>query len=157
METVKIPAEGRVLLHNASWETYERLIAEREERTAPRFFYDRGDLEIASPSFEHEAISRLVAILVGELAVEAGSDVSDAGSTTFKREDIGRGFEPDGCFYFSENAERVRGKRNIDLDAEDLPPISLSKWTSPAHLRTSSRSTLTSVPWRYGDSLTVGR
>lgn len=42
MEAVKSPAEGRVLLRNVSWETYERFIDEREERSAPRFFYDRG-------------------------------------------------------------------------------------------------------------------
>jgi hypothetical protein len=42
MELVKGPAEQRVLLRNTSWETYERLISEREERPVPRFFYDRG-------------------------------------------------------------------------------------------------------------------
>lgn len=122
MEAVKSPAEGRVLLRNVSWETYERFIDEREERSAPRFFYDRGEMEIMSPSFEHEAVSRLVASLVGELAVELGIDVSEAGSTTFKREDLERGFEPDECFYFSDNAERVRGRQNLDLDAGVPPP-----------------------------------
>ena len=39
---------GRVLLRNVSWETYERLMDEREERRVPRFFYDRGVLEIGS-------------------------------------------------------------------------------------------------------------
>jgi hypothetical protein len=34
--------EDRILLPNSSWETYERLLAEREERRSPRFFYDRG-------------------------------------------------------------------------------------------------------------------
>ena len=32
MESVKGPTEQRVLLRNVSWETYERLAAEREER-----------------------------------------------------------------------------------------------------------------------------
>lgn len=44
MELAKGPAEQRVLLRNVSWETYERLISEREERPVPRFFYDRGDI-----------------------------------------------------------------------------------------------------------------
>ncbi len=31
-------------------------------------------------------------------------NVVSAGSTTFKREDVSRGFEPDACFYCFENA-----------------------------------------------------
>ncbi len=50
MEAVKRrPAGGRVLLRNVGWETYERLMDEREERRGPRFFYDRGVIEISSP------------------------------------------------------------------------------------------------------------
>ena len=49
METIKSPAEHRVILHNTSWETYERLMKERGESRVPRFAYDRGELEIMSP------------------------------------------------------------------------------------------------------------
>ena len=72
IELVKGPTKQRVLLRNVSWETYERLISEREERSVPRFFYDRGVWEIVSPSKGHESISRVVALLVEELAVELG-------------------------------------------------------------------------------------
>ena len=122
METVKSPAEGRVLLHNVSWGTYERLIDERGERSVPRFFYDRGELEIVSPSAAHNRVSRIVALLIELVAQEMDLDVDSVGSTTFKSEGLDRGFEPDECFYFSNNAERVRGKKSIDLDAGDPPP-----------------------------------
>lgn len=122
MEAVKSSAEGRVLLRNVSWETYERLIDEREERSVPRFFYDRGELEIMSPSTEHDRVSRILALLVELVAAEIGLDVDSVGSTTFKSEALERAFEPDECFYFSEGAEQVRGKKNIDLDAGDPPP-----------------------------------
>lgn len=122
VDTVKSPAEGRALLRNVSWETYERLISEREERPAPRFFYDRGVMEIMSPYIEHESISRITGTLVGEIAIEMDADVFDAGSTTYKREDLEGGFEPDECFYFAENIERVRGKKKLDLDAGDPVP-----------------------------------
>ena len=79
-----------MLLRNVSWETYERLIDEREERRVPRFFYDRGVMEISSPSKEHETVARVVALLVEELAVEWDLDLESAGSTTFKREDLAR-------------------------------------------------------------------
>lgn len=74
-----------------------------------RFFYDRGRLEIVSPGEapEHEEIGDIIASLIKELAVELGMDVFAAGSTTFKREDLDRGFEPDSSFYFSENAGRA--------------------------------------------------
>ena len=39
---------------------------------------------------------------------------------TFRREDLGRGFEPDSCFYV-QNEENVSGKAHIDL-ASDPPP-----------------------------------
>lgn len=123
METVKkSPAEGKVLLRNVSWETYERLILEREERRTPRFHYDRGMMEVTSPSKRHETISRVAALLIEMLATEMDLDVESAGSTTFKREDADRGFEPDECFYFSDNIEKVRGKHDVDLDAGDPPP-----------------------------------
>lgn len=121
-EVLKSPPEGRVTLRNVSWETYERLVEEDPGRSAPRFFYDRGVLEIASPSFEHEQIARIIASLVEELSVKLDVDVVSAGSTTFKRQGTSRGFEPDACFYFSENAAKVRGKRRISLDAGDPPP-----------------------------------
>ena len=152
MELVKGPAEQRVLLRNASWETYERLISEREERPVPRFFYDRGVLEIVSPSKVHESISRVVALLVEELAVELDVDIESAGSTTFKREDLARGFEPDECFYF-QNVEHVRGKHNIDLNVDPPPDLvvevdvtsySLDKLPIYASLGISE-------VWRYAD------
>ncbi len=126
MQAVKSPAEQRMLLRNVSWGTYERLITEGEERRKPRFFYDRGVLELMSPSGEHDVSSRLIALLVDMVAEESGIDVENAGSTTFKREDLERGFEPDESFYFSENAARirelVRNKGDIVLDEGDPPP-----------------------------------
>jgi Uma2 family endonuclease len=63
LEAAKSPAEQRILLRNVSWETYERLLAEREESRVPRFAYDRGMLEIMSPSTELEHTSHLIALL----------------------------------------------------------------------------------------------
>lgn len=123
MEAVKkSPAEGKVLLRDVSWETYERLVAERGERRVPRFHYDRGVMEIMSPSKRHETMSRVAASLIEEIAVAMDLDFESAGSTTFKREDLDRGFEPDECFYFSGRIELVRGKGDIDLNAGDPPP-----------------------------------
>jgi len=122
VQALKSPPEGRVTLRNVGWETYERLVEEDPGRSAPRFYYDRGVLEIVSPSFEHESVSDIIASLVMEVAVELEVDVVSARSTTFKREDLSRGFEPDASFYFAGKIPRVRGKLKIDLDAGDPPP-----------------------------------
>src|SRR5262249_1068369 len=44
------------------------------------------------------------------------------GSTTFKREDLERGFEPDACFYV-QNVDRIRGQQDIDLTLDPAPDL----------------------------------
>jgi Uma2 family endonuclease len=157
METVKTPAEQRVVLHNIGWNTYERLLADHENYSAPRFTYDRGELEIMSPSPEHEAYNRSIALLVEILAAELGTDVYDLGSTTFRREDLGRGFEPDSCFYI-ENEERVRGKARIDLAVDPPPDLVIEiDITSPSFSKLPIYAQI-GVPevWRYdGERLKI--
>lgn len=121
-EAVKTAPEGRVTLRNVGWETYEMLVEEDPDRSAPRLFYDRGEMEIVSPSFEHEQIAEITTSLVGELATELEMDIVSARSTTFKREGLLRGFEPGASFYFPPNAAKVRGKRRLSLDEGAPPP-----------------------------------
>ena len=90
------------------------------DSSAPRLTYDRGTLEIMSPSSEHERYNRTIARIVEELAVEMNLDFDALGSTTFRREDLDRGFEPDSCFYI-QNVTSIRRKKRIDL-AVDPPP-----------------------------------
>jgi Uma2 family endonuclease len=122
MVTVLSPPEQRVTLHNVSWETYVRLLADLQDSSAPRMTYDRGTLEIMSPSSEHERYNRTVAQIVEELAVELDVNIDSLGSTTFRREDIDRGFEPDSCFYI-RNVSHARGKKRIDLSTDPPPDL----------------------------------
>ncbi len=116
------PAEQRMVLHGNSRETYERLLADHENSSAPRFTYDRGELEIMVPLPDHERYNRLVQLLVPVAASEMGVGSYSLGSTTFRREDVERGFEPDSCFYIG-NRERVRGK-------DAVAPVSIRRPTS---------------------------
>ncbi len=113
-------AAQTVILRNVSWSLYQQLLAEHQDVVNPRFAYDRGTLEIKMASFEHEQINRLLADIFGLLADELETDFIDAGSTTFDREDLEQGFEPDTCFYI-EHVEAVRGQSQIDL-RHDPPP-----------------------------------
>ena len=99
METSKTPSEQRSVLHNISWETYERLLADHRDSSSPRFAYDRGELEIMGPNPEHERTNRRIAQLVLAVADEVGIAAEDLGSSTFRREELERGFQPDSCFY----------------------------------------------------------
>ena len=120
MATVSAALEQRVVLNNVSWETYEKLLEDLADSSAPRLTFDRGTLEIMSPTFEHERLNRLLASFVEEAAEDLDVDIENAGSTTFRRLDLDRGVEPDSCFYIS-NAERVLGKRTVNLP-QDPPP-----------------------------------
>jgi Uma2 family endonuclease len=157
METIKSPAEHRIILHNTSWETYERLMKERGESRVPRFAYDRGELEIMSPSTEHESIAYYIGLLVAVFAEEAGVDLYGAGSTTFDREDLERGFEPDACFYV-RNAERVRGKPRIDLSLDPPPDLVIEVDITNPSLDKFSIYVQTGIPeiWRLdGERLAI--
>ena len=109
-----------VLLHNISWSTYESLLRDHPAAASPRFTYDRGDLLIMVTSPEHERINRTLNLLVELLAEEFEVQSCAFGSTTYKRKDLKRGFEPDSCFYF-KNEARMRGKKRLNL-AVDPPP-----------------------------------
>lgn len=120
MATDISPPEQRVILHNISWETYQRLLTEHGESVGTRFTYDRGALEIMIVSLRHERLNRLIADLFTIIADESKLDFVTAGSTTFRRQDLERGFEPDSCFYI-EHADRIRDQDEIDL-SRDPPP-----------------------------------
>src|SRR5208337_1444786 len=120
MTTILSPPDQRVVLRNLSWETYSRLLSEHGDGSSPRFTYDRGILEIMSPSAEHERYNLRIADLVGVLADEMDLEVEGLGASTFTREDIERSFEADSCFYV-QNASKVRSKERVDL-ATDPPP-----------------------------------
>jgi Uma2 family endonuclease len=118
--TLPSQVSQRLILHGVSWATYQRLLDDFKDSHAAHFAYDRGVLEIMVLSSKHERPNRTLALLVEVLAEELNMDVQRLGSTTFTREDLNKGFEPDSCFYI-QNEARVRGKDEIDL-AVDPPP-----------------------------------
>lgn len=115
-------AAQTVILRHVSWSLYQQLLAEHQEVSNPRFAYDRGTLEIRMASFEHEQINRLLADIFGAVADELEMDFINAGSTTFDREDLEQGFEPDTCFYL-QHAAAVRGRTRIDLKTDPPPDL----------------------------------
>jgi Uma2 family endonuclease len=152
MATVLSPTDRRVIITGVSWQTYERLLVDFGDSHAARVAFDQGTLEIMAPSFAHERPLQLLVQIVEILAEVRDMDMVSAGSTTFKREDLGRGFEPDASFYI-QHARDVRGNAEIDLGSDpppdlvieiDIPHPSLDKFPIYAAI---------GVPkvWRYAE------
>lgn len=156
METVETPPEQRTVLSNISWETYERLLADHLDSSSPRSAYDRGVLEITVVSERHERPNRLIAQLVEVLAEELDLDLDNLGSTTYKREDLQRGFEPDSCFYI-QNEVRVRGKAEIDPNVDPPPDLIIEVDITSPSLPRSPIYARFGVPevWRYDRERTL--
>ncbi len=53
MSIATLQSENRVLLAGVTWSTYEALVADNQS-PGTRLTYNRGYLEIVSPSREHE-------------------------------------------------------------------------------------------------------
>ncbi len=119
-----IVADARIVLEHVSWDTYERLLADDEGRRVPRMTYDEGVLELVTPSMPHEKDALTISRVVDIVAAILGVPVLSAGGTTYRREDLERGFEPDSSFYI-QNEARVRDRRDINLSMDPPPDLVL--------------------------------
>lgn len=110
----------KVLFKDISWDGFEQILDELGENRSSRVAYSQGILEIRMPLPEHEISKELISDMVKILLEELDIDCEPFGSTTFKRKDLGKGIEPDQCFYI-KNQALMRGRDRIDL-ASDPPP-----------------------------------
>lgn len=115
--------EQRVQLSGITWETYQRLKAELDNRNL-RLTYHQGLLEIMAPSPEHEYFKKVMGRFVETLAEEFVVSLYPLGSTTLEREDLVSGSEPDECFYLTiSKIKRVKGKKRINLAKDPAPDL----------------------------------
>ncbi len=114
---------GPVVLPGVRWQTYEALLNDLGNRRF-RLTYDRGNLEIMAPQFRHESYAGALGVLVKALAAAAKVRVKSAWSTTFRREDLEQGLEPDRCFYI-HNLSAVLGRLEIDLSRDPPPDLAI--------------------------------
>jgi Uma2 family endonuclease len=119
VEKVLLRGEKRLVLSGVSWELYEQL-RDNEENRHVRMAYDNGRLELMSPSPDHESLKELICEMVKVFTAELGIPRRSLGSTTWRSAELAKGLEPDGCFYIL-NHSRVCNRRHVDL-AVDPPP-----------------------------------
>lgn len=100
------------------WDGYEKFL-EAIGDGHTRVTYDRGRLELMTPSNRHERIKKCLGQVFERLLVVAGIDYLPGGSTTFKRQDLDRGLEPDECYWV---AHAARMRKNESYDPLNDPP-----------------------------------
>jgi Uma2 family endonuclease len=113
-------SEERVILHNISWETFERLLEESGSNRNTRFHYLDGTLEIMSPLFVHEGSNRFIERLICAAAEVLDLNCRVAGSVTLRLKPKKTGAEPDSSYYI-QNEPLVRHLTELDLK-KDPPP-----------------------------------
>jgi Uma2 family endonuclease len=115
--------EGTTLVAvDVPWEEYERLLEELADRPGVRVTYDEGRLEIMSPRPEHEEYKRFIEKIIDALGEHMDLNVEPRGSATWKKKQASKGTEPDTCYYIA-NAERIIGRRTIDLSKDPAPDL----------------------------------
>jgi Uma2 family endonuclease len=117
------PPGGSTVIENASWELYERVLADMDERNV-RITYDGGRMALLSPLPIHERVKKLVARLIEFATLELDIPVCCLGSTTWKRKDLAKALEADECYYI-QNEPSVRGRTDIDLKRDPPPDLAV--------------------------------
>jgi Uma2 family endonuclease len=107
----------RILLNDVSWKEYEMFLEDFEEKPGWRLAYDEGKLEIMPPTYEHEYFGFTFHDFVRAYCDRFDIELIGARSTTFRRELVKKGVEPDECYYI-QSAEKVIGKK---FNAKEYP------------------------------------
>ena len=118
-----IQTDRRFVLPGVPWQTYLSL-REQSDNKHVRMIYDRGVLEMMTPSKRHEQFGYIIGRLIDAWTEELGIDVQSCRTATFKRQDIQRGLEPDNCYYIAHES-LVRNKAELDLTADPPPDLAV--------------------------------
>ena len=122
LRQLSVPPGHRIILHNISWQEFEEILTELGENRASRLAYYQGILEIKMPLPKHEVAKVIIGDLVKIILEELEIDCECFGSTTFKRQDMNSGIEPDDSFYIKNHVQMI-GKEKIDLNIDPPPDL----------------------------------
>ncbi|WP_295436389.1 Uma2 family endonuclease [uncultured Thiodictyon sp.] len=96
--TPRVHLDQRVQLHGIRWQEYEALLAMRGENSGTRVTYLDGEVELMTPSIDHEDLRTRLGRLLFAYAEATGIELEGFGSWTLRKETQGRGIEADECF-----------------------------------------------------------
>jgi Uma2 family endonuclease len=107
-------------MYDVPWETYLSLVELEGRHT--RVAYDQGVMEIRSPLKVHERVGCLIGRMVETWTEINDIEIQSVASTTFKRDELSKGFEADESYYI-EHADRVRHLEEVDLSIHPGPDL----------------------------------
>jgi Uma2 family endonuclease len=142
-------ATQRFTLYNVPWETYEAILELLGEQRV-YITYNRGALELMSPSPTREKFGGLLARLVHMYTLVRRIPIFSLGQTTWRRRDADRGLEADQCFYIQHEG-RMRHKEVIDLAVDPPPDLAIEVDLSSSSVDKEDVYAGLGVPelWRY--------
>jgi len=145
-----------VVLHGVSWKLYRRL-RKLPESYNIRMTYDRGELEIMSPSALHEGIATLLGRLIDVWTLELDIPLRSCRMMTIRRSVLKRGFEPDNCYYV-QHEPRMWDKKKINFKVDPPPDLAIEVEVTRKLLNKTEIYAAFRVPelWSWsGDTLKV--
>jgi Uma2 family endonuclease len=92
------PEDQRVILRGMTWKDFEALLALRGDRAGVRMYYLDGEIELVSPTRDHEGRKKTLARLLEVWALETDTNLNGFGSWTLRKEVKEAGGEPDECY-----------------------------------------------------------
>jgi Uma2 family endonuclease len=140
----------RTVLHDIAWAEFEEILEELGDRRAARIAYYDRTLEIRMPLPEHERAKVIIGDLLKILLDELGQEWESLGSSTFKKQMMKAGIEPDDCFYIKNYAAMV-GKKRLDMTIDPSPDLAIEiDLTSDTQLNAYVALGVGEI-WRYKD------
>lgn len=120
---IKSLPDGSVATIPMNWSEYRQLVANRGDRSTPRFKYANGYLSLKMPTFEHGQLDAIVADLIVALLNQQLHDYVRTTPVTLQIPERA-GMEPDHCFWLNHWAA-VSSKSRIDLAIDPPPDIAV--------------------------------
>ncbi len=98
-------SEQLIIINNLSWQNYEKILNYLRDSLSFRLKYTNGILQLMSPSRRHEIDKKIIGMLLETYFLVKNIDFYPLGSTTFRKEKIAKGIEPDQCYCFNSEKE----------------------------------------------------
>jgi len=123
-----LPDGATLVVHQVTWDEYERLLEDLSDRPHLRVSYDRGKLDIMSPLPEHEDYARFIDDLVRAFSDTLNLKLEKRGSATWKRKSLARAPSRTPAITFEARTVSLASARSIW--SRTLPPMLSLRSTS---------------------------
>ncbi|REJ71210.1 MAG: Uma2 family endonuclease [Planctomycetota bacterium] len=150
-------APNRVIVEDVTWEQYVTISDALTPQRGLRLTFDGQRLEFMTLSYLHERLKRLMGRLIETLTLDLEIEMQSGGSTTFRREDVERGLEPDECYWIAHAAEMV-GVTKWDPGLHPPPDLVVEVDVASSSLNRQEIYARLQVPelWRFSGSVLRG-